>query len=237
VKAIILNSGEGKRLYPLTKDKPKALIKVGDKPILGHQLESLISCNIKKIIITTGPFEDKIKEYVKNNYPNIKVYYVNNPKYHETNYIYSMWLTKELIDDDIILLHGDLVFEKKLLSKLIKDKSPNGVLVNNKINPPEKDFKAIVKDGFVTKIGTHYFGRNAYFCAPIYKFARDSFLRWLLEIESFIKNGSVTHYGEDAYNQISEEIKLRAVYYSNEFCMEIDTFQDLGVAEEYFKNL
>ena len=54
-----------------------------------------------------------------------------NPKYKTTNYIYSMWLTKKFIDDDIILLHGDLVFDKKLLERLIAENG-NRVLVNKK---------------------------------------------------------------------------------------------------------
>ena len=141
MKAIILASGEGKRLRPLTDNLPKPLIKIGDKTILGHQLDNLIRCHIRDIIITTGPFEDKIKEYVKEKYPDLEVSYVNNPKYETTNYIYSMWLTKGLIDDDIILLHGDLVFEEKLLEKLINAECENCVLVNRKIKPPEKDFK------------------------------------------------------------------------------------------------
>ena len=59
MKAIILASGEGKRLRPLTDNLPKPLIKIGDKTILGHQLDNLIRCHIRDIIITTGPFEDK----------------------------------------------------------------------------------------------------------------------------------------------------------------------------------
>jgi NDP-sugar pyrophosphorylase family protein len=112
MKALILDSGMGKRLRPLTERTPEALLMVGDNTILGHQLDNLLSCEIRDVIITTGPFENKIKSYVKERYPNVSISYVRNPRYCTTNYIYSMWLTRELIDDDIILFHGDLLFEK-----------------------------------------------------------------------------------------------------------------------------
>jgi len=230
MKALILNSGIGERLRPLTEDMPKALIKIGDKTILGHQLDNLISCNIRNIIITTGPFADKIKEHVKEKYANLEVSYVNNPEYETTNYIYSMWLTKELIDDDIILIHGDLLFDKKLLERLINENCENCVLVNRKIRAPEKDFKAVIVNNRVVKIGVEFFGENAFFSAPLYKFSQSDFLRWLDEIEQFIEKGDVKNYAEDAFNKISDKIVLRPLYFDKELCMEIDTVEDLEMA-------
>ena len=233
MKALILNSGIGKRLRPLTEDKPKALIVIEDKPLLGYQLDNLIECDIGDIIITTGPFEDKIRRYVREKYPNIRVSYVNNPKYDTTNYIYSMWLTKELINDDIILLHGDLLFDKKLLDKLINEKA-NCVLVNREIRAPEKDFKAVIENNRVVKIGVDFFGVNVFFSAPLYKFSKLDFLYWLDEIEKFIKKGDTKSYAEDVFNKISDKLILRPLYFGDEFCMEIDTEGDLDIARNLF---
>jgi phosphoenolpyruvate phosphomutase len=230
MKALILNSGVGERLRPLTDDKPKALIKVGDKPLLGHQLDNLIRCDIRDIIITTGPFEDEIKRYVSEKYPNINVSYVNNPKYNTTNYIYSMWLTTKLIDDDIILLHGDLLFDKELLDNLINEKHENYVLVNRRIKAPKKDFKVVIENNRVIKIGVEFSGENAIFSAPLYKFSLSDFLYWLDEIENFIKRGDSECYAEDVFNKISDKLILRPLYFDDAFCMEIDTKEDLEKA-------
>ena len=234
MKALILNSGIGERLRPLTEDKPKALIKIGDKTILGRQLDNLIGCNIKNIIITTGPFENKIKKYVEINYPDVNVSYVNNPKYNTTNYIYSMWLTKKLIDDDIILLHGDLLFDKKLLDYLINKKYTNCVLVNRRIKVPKKDFKAVIENDRVVKIGVEFFGENTFFSAPLYKFSKLDFLYWIDETEKFIERGYVKSYAENVFNKISDKIILQPVYFDEEFCMEIDTKEDLEKARDLF---
>jgi len=235
MKALILNSGRGERLRPLTDDKPKALIKIGDKTILEYQIDNLIECGIRNIVITTGPFADKIKMHVKEKYSDLDVSYVNNSKYETTNYIYSMWLTKELIDDDIILLHGDLLFDKKLLERMINEKSENCVLVNRKIKAPEKDFKAVIENNRVVKIGVEFFGENAFFSAPLYKFSKSDFLCWLGEIKTFVKRGDVKSYAEDAFNEISDNLILRPLYFDDELCMEIDTMEDLERARNIIR--
>jgi phosphoenolpyruvate phosphomutase len=234
MKALILASGKGERLYPVTKEIPKPLVEIGKKAILGIQIDNLIGCGIRNIIITTGLFEDKIKEYVRERYSNITVSYVNNPKYKTTNYIYSMWLTREFIDDDIILLHGDLVFERELLERLINEKCETCVLVNRTIKPPEKDFKAVIGNDKVVKIGVEFYGENAFFSAPLYKFSKSDFLCWLDEIEKFIKRGDTKSYAEDAFNKISDEIVLCPLYFDKELCMEIDTKEDLETVVSYF---
>jgi len=233
MKAIILASGRGKRLLPLTKNIPKPLLKVGNRELLGRQIKNLIEYKVNNIIITTGPFEAKIKKYIKKNFPETNVIYVKNPKYRSTNYIYSMWLTKKFIDDDVILLHGDLLFEKSLLGKLI-NREGNCVLVNKKIKLPEKDFKAVIENDRVVRIGVEFFGKNAYACFPMYKFSKQDFLFWLNKIEKYIEKGEVKIYPESVLNEISDKILIHPLYFSEELCMEIDTKEDIEIAEHMY---
>ena len=104
--------------------------------------------------------EEKLRSYINNNFPQLQVSYVYNPKYDRTNYIYSLYLTKEIIDDDVILMHGDMVFENSVLKKLIESKYQNCTLINNKIKPPEKDFKGRIEDDIVKQIGVKVFGKK-----------------------------------------------------------------------------
>ena len=105
-----------------------------------------------------------------------------------------------------------MLFDKKLLEKLIDEKYTNCVLVNKEIKAPEKDFKAVIKNNRVVKIGV------------------SDFLYWLDEIEKFIEKGEVKRYAEDAFNKISDKIVLRPLYFNDELCMEIDTMEDLNIA-------
>jgi len=235
MKAIILASGIGKRLLPLTKKTAKPLIKLNGKSIIERQIDSILKFKINEIIVTTGPFTVKIMKLLKEKYRDAKITFVQNPQYDTTNYIYSLWLTKDHITEDVLLLHGDLVFDEKVLAKIVKAKG-NSVLVNKSVKKPEKDFKAIIENGLVKKIGVEYFTDNSYFSIPIYKISKKDFLLWMHEIEKEIKNGNLNIYAEDAFNKISEEIKLKPVYFKDEVCMEIDTKEDLKIAKTKLKD-
>ena len=236
MKAIILNSGVGKRLYPLTKNNPKCLTRINGNTILGHQLENILHFGIDRFIITTGPFEGKIKNFIKVKFPHLNVEYIKNNKYKTSNIIYSVWLTKGLIDDDIIIMHGDLVFDKNLLGKILNEKYYNCALIDNIVVPPKKDFKVLIQDGIIKKIGVNVFDENAYFLAPLYKFSKDSFNLWLNEIEKYVEKGEINIYAEEALNNLTDSVKIHPIYYHKEFCSEIDTIEDLQNVLLHLKN-
>lgn len=135
----------------------------------------------------------------------------------------------------MILLHADVVFDMCLLENLIKSSFTNCVPVKKLTELPEKDFKAVVKDERVTKIGVEFFGNDAYFSIPFYKVSQEDFLFWLEEIETFIKKGDTNIYAENVFNEISHRLALHPLRYHDEFCMEIDTIEDLLIARKYFK--
>ncbi|MBS3127841.1 phosphocholine cytidylyltransferase family protein [Candidatus Woesearchaeota archaeon] len=237
MKAIILNSGIGSRLRPFTDKNPKCFVKINGKSLLHRQIEILLQYGITDIIITLGPFEDKIKKFIKGNFSGINVTYVKNPDYKKTNYIYSLWLARKLIDDDIILMHGDMLFDSRLLGKLLKSGHDNSVLVNDILKLPEKDFKAKIMNNTVREIGVNVFGKDVYSLAPIYKFSKDGFKMWMKEIDNLVKKRDTNVYAENAFNNISGKLMLRPMYYQKELCMEIDDMDDLRLARRIWRKV
>ncbi len=67
MKAILLAAGLGTRLYPLTKNKPKALVEVQGKPLLQHQLEKLKRTGFTQVLINIHHFGDLILEFLDQN--------------------------------------------------------------------------------------------------------------------------------------------------------------------------
>ncbi|MFX1279857.1 MAG: sugar phosphate nucleotidyltransferase [Promethearchaeota archaeon] len=237
MKVIILNAGIGKRLAPLTNNLPKCLVKIDERnTILDHQLKIITKVGFTDFIIPTGPFENKIKKHIKNNYPFIKIQYVNNPIYDKSNYIYSLYLAKKIVDDDILFLHGDLIFSEKLVKLILDSKEIDCVLVNKEIPPPEKDFKAIIIDERIEKIGVNLTGSNAAFLAPLYKLSIGFMEQWFKRIEEFIKKGKVNCYAEDALNELLGDLILKPCYF-DEFCVEIDDHEDLERVKNYISKL
>ena len=96
----------------MTEDKPKCMVKLyNDETIFERQIRILSECGIKEIIVTTGPYEEMLKDIGKK-YSNIIFTFIPNKEYKTTNYIVSMNNAYDFLDDDILLLHGDLVFNK-----------------------------------------------------------------------------------------------------------------------------
>lgn len=252
MKAIILNSGLGNRMGDLTKDKPKCLVALSQgETILSRQVDFLERNNIKEIIITTGPFEEMIKDYLNNLYghkDDIKLTYIRNDLYDSTNYIYSLYLAKEAVigspqkemaglnsknhngEEEILLMHGDLVFTDAGPLKLLNSPVKDAVLVDSSPQIPEKDFKCRIKDGIITEIGVDVFGDDCRFLFPMYRLKLATYSKWLHAMEDFVAAGKTGVYAENALNKILETTPLRPVYYKDDFCAEVDDVEDLKTA-------
>jgi len=63
-KAMILAAGLGTRLLPLTENRPKALVEIAGKPLIGHVMESLRKQKIKNIIVNLHHFADQLQQYL-----------------------------------------------------------------------------------------------------------------------------------------------------------------------------
>lgn len=229
MKALIFNSGLGKRMGELTKNSPKSMVKLlNGETIFHRQLRLLKECGITDIVVTTGPFKEQIMEVANNKeFNDMHFTFVENPVYDKTNYIYSMYLAKEYLNDDFITLHGDLVFNKGLLEKVLKSDLKSLVTINRKKALPEKDFKGRIIDGKLQEVSISIFDDNCFALQPMYKLSKDILSKWLEKIDEFIEKGINTVYAENAFNEILPTLSVHEFSYENDFIDEIDNPIDL----------
>jgi len=234
LQALILNSGLGKRMGSLTAEVPKCLVELKDKQtILSRQLDQLIKSGINEVIITTGPFEEKIKEYVKEYFEKqLKISYVHNSHYDTTNYIYSIILAAGEINRDLVLMHGDMVFAGSVLDKLLHSDYPDAVVVDPHAPLPEKDFKGKIEEGKVKKISVDLQGGGVKFLLPMYCLTKNTFDYWVKQMRALEQEGKLKAYAEEGLNRILDELNLYPVYINQEVCMEIDDPEDLEKARK-----
>ena len=231
MKALILNSGLGKRMGDLTSQYPKCMTQISaTDTILSRQLRQLERSGIRDVIITTGPFEDKLIAHCQSLGLELNYKFINNPIYDKTNYIYSIHLTRQEVLGDIIFLHGDLVFEDYILDALIKD-SRSLMTVSESLPLPEKDFKAVVENGKIKKVGIEFFDK-AVAAQPLYKLLKEDWLVWLDKIEKFIKDGKDSCYAENAFNEVSDKCKVYPYDVGDSLCNEVDDPEDLMFVKE-----
>ena len=224
--AIILNSGRGSRLGKYTEEIPKCMVDIGEgETIISRQLTILKQCGIEKIIITTGYLQDLLIDYVKRLYIGLNISYCYNDEYMVTNYIESLNRVP-FINEDCLLLHGDLIFDKDILDDIIAF-SGSCIIADSSAPLPEKDFKARVNNGNVKKIGVDVFGEDAVSVQPLYKLTTADWKLWKERIALFCKQGIKNVYAENALNEVLDVIDLQMVEVNAKFCGEIDNEEDL----------
>lgn len=226
MKALILNSGMGTRMGVLASEHPKCMTEISpNETILSRQLKQLVDIGIENVVITTGRFDGELIRYCKSLALPIRIEFVKNPEYETTNYIYSIYCAKEYLDDDILLMHGDLVFENEVLDQIMS--SENSCMIVSSTNPlPEKDFKAVVIDGVVNAVGVEFFN-DAVAAQPLYKLLRDDWKKWLEKIEQFCESGKRNVYAENALNELKGSAGIHPLDVRDLLCAEIDDPSDL----------
>lgn len=228
MKALILNSGLGKRMGKYTEMNPKCMVPLTEEEtIVARQLRMLEKAGIKDVVMTTGPYAEILENHIRDLGLSLEIQYVNNPKYSETNYIYSIYLAKEYLDDEIIMMHGDLVFEQKVLESVVKSEH-SCMTVSSTLELPEKDFKAVLEDGKICAIGIEFM-QDSVAAQPLYHFAKKDWCVWLDEIKTFCESGEVNCYAENAFNKVSKHIELLPYDFKDLLCMEVDKEEDLLV--------
>lgn len=226
MKALILNSGLGHRMGGLTSEHPKCMTKISSTDtILSRQLRLIAGVGIKEVVMTTGYYDQVLVNYCQSLNLSLHYTFVNNPLYAETNYIYSIYCAREYLDDDILMIHGDIVFETSVLEDIIS--FPRSCMkVSSTLPLPEKDFKAVVRDGKIEKVGVDFF-IDALEAQAMYKLAKEDWKIWLNEICKFCEMDNRDCYAEEAFNQVSDVCGIYAMDVKNRLCAEIDTPEDL----------
>lgn len=227
MKSLILNSGLGSRMGVLTAEQPKCMTEISAREtILSRQLRILAEIGVTEVVITTGYYDSVLIEYCNSlDYP-INISFVNNPRFAETNYIYSIYCARELLkDEDIILMHGDLVFEYTVLEDMLAQ--PGSCMKVSSTAPlPQKDFKAVVSDGRVKAVGIDFF-ESAMEAQALYKLNAKDWNAWLDKIVEFCEAGNTGVYAENAFNEISDICEINAFDAKDRLCAEIDNAEDL----------
>lgn len=148
---VILAAGMGTRLMPLTKDIPKALLKIKDVTLLERMIKNCINADIKRFIVVVGYNKDKVIDLcpkIAEKY-DIEIKTIVNEKYDVTNTSVSTHLASKYIEendqDDFILVNGDNVVDPEIITRLAASNN-TGMIIDNFKELNEESFKLIIDD-------------------------------------------------------------------------------------------
>ena len=156
MKAIILAAGMGTRLGKYTENLPKCMLEFNGKPLIQYQVETLRKAGITDVSIVRGYHPEKI------NIEGVKYY--QNYDYATTNMVESLFCAQSELDEkeDILVCYADIIYELRILKKVIESKNSIGVVVDQDYWPywearstyPENDMESlIIKNNKIIELG------------------------------------------------------------------------------------
>src|SRR3954466_6573988 len=116
MQAVILAGGTGSRLKAVTGGKAKALVEVGGRPLILHQLEALADHGIGPVLVIVGYQAAELRKVIGERAETLE-----NERYAETNSLYSLWLARQWIKGPFVLLNCDLFFDPEILAQVIEE--------------------------------------------------------------------------------------------------------------------
>ncbi len=126
--AVILAAGLGSRLREANPAGPKGLVAVGAGPIIGRSLRLLQAAGVDTLIMVVGWEGEAYRSYLAENFPAVRV--VENPAYATTGSLASLVLGVNGVEDDVLVVESDLIFERQALAQLLAAPSPDTLLAS-----------------------------------------------------------------------------------------------------------
>ena len=106
IDVVLMAGGKGERLRPLTEKTPKPLLKVGDKCIIDHNVDRLISYGVSHISVTVNYLKEQIEEHYREPRNGVQVKTVREPKFLGT--IGSIKFVENFFNDTVLVMNSDL---------------------------------------------------------------------------------------------------------------------------------
>ncbi len=231
IKAVILAAGSGNRLKEITKTTHKAMIEVGGTSLIHHQIKACLENGVTEFVFVLGYQKDVMVQHIKEILPPANFTIVENPIYDRTNTLYSLYLTKDILDDVFLYFNADVLFHPEMLSKIVNVAPYSQLLVEEK-SCGEEEVKVRLEGNKIVEIGKLI---DPALCAGefigVAKFAQKDLPAFFKHIEYGISQKQENNYFEYAVNLLTHDSDLISVSTEGMPCIEIDFPADLEKAK------
>lgn len=244
MKCVIVAAGMSTRLRPMTDALPKCLLTIGGKTMLERTIENLLDANITNIALVIGFEAEKIRSFLKKQFPERPFRFVLNPNFATTNNAYSLLLASDFFletkartrtQDCLLVLDSDIIFHPQLLQLFGGDGEENRIAVRVKGAHDHEEVRVSVDStGSVLKIGKEVDPRQSFGESIGVEWFNHESGRHLFEVlNRRIRRGNGrTEFYEMAFQEmIDTGTRLKAIDVGDLPVIEIDSPADLAVAE------
>lgn len=196
MRALVLAAGQATRLRPFTMETPKCLLDIGGRPILAYLLDALAAERIAEAVIVTGYQGEKIRAFARGTGVGrpFSVTVVENPRYAETNNLYSVWVSREqLLGSPFVICYADILFHPDILKACLQGPGEICLAVSQEIHAESKKVSArgtrvlaVSKTVSPAEVTGTFLG--------IARFSSDSGRLFFAEIERLTQEGATDEY-------------------------------------------
>lgn len=150
MKALLMAAGVGKRLGGGSQQPPKCLLEIGGKTLLQRHLEILDEADVDEVVIGIGYRQRDIATAVAQYAPTTPVTAVYNPDYEQGS-IVTLWYLREHLSEDVLLMDADVLYDYRLLERLLASPHPNCFLLDRTLEPGDEPVKLCIRDGRIVE--------------------------------------------------------------------------------------
>jgi choline kinase len=123
MEGIVLAAGCGRRMAPYTDDRPKSLLELGGYSLISYTLTNFKNAGLDIITVITG--------YKHHLFRFSDVNYIHNPDFAQTNMVYTLFCAEHLMNRDLVISYGDIIFNSTILEKLLLDPADIAVVLDD----------------------------------------------------------------------------------------------------------
>ncbi|MFA9427900.1 sugar phosphate nucleotidyltransferase [Natronorubrum sp. A-ect3] len=152
VSAVVLAGGEGSRLRPLTRNRPKPLLPAATTPILEHVFDQLLEAGVTDITVVVGYGRNRVQAYFGPTYRNVPLTYVTQEQQLGSGH--ALLAAESEIDDTTLVVNGDQIVENRIISDVLEAHESDSAATLGLLNRHDVESYGgvLLEDGAVTEI-------------------------------------------------------------------------------------
>lgn len=225
MQAVILAAGMGSRLNAMTGGGSKALVEIGGRPLLLHTLEALADHGIGPVLVIIGHEAQALQEVIGD-----RAEVMLNERFAETNSLYSLWLARDWIKGEFILLNCDLFFDPRILDELL-DEPGNVLAYDSTSSRGREQTKVALKSRRVVDLGKDLPSNSARGeSLGMIKFEAEGSRAMIAVAKQLIADGQENAWVIEATRTVCKDITIYGLNVAGHAWTEIDFPYDLDVA-------
>ena len=149
--AVLLAAGVGKRLLGKSGGRPKCLIEIGGRSLLGRLLDAFPAAGVRDVVVVVGFGEADVRAAVANPPAGLRVRCLTNPRYTE-GAILSLWTAREALTGPVLVMDADVLCPPAMIARLVASPHPNCFLLDGSVTTTGEEQMLLVRDGLVRNI-------------------------------------------------------------------------------------